>query len=90
MKREQEIEMIHEIITEIEQLENKVKAFVIEHKEKRGKWDRNTEKIMDKIVTLGTWVHDTIHNCAADPDEMNPVYRRSMLRRVRRALRYSF
>ena len=78
------------VVAKIDQLETEVKAHVQVHKQMNGKWDRHTEKIMDKLVLLGTWVHDMMHNCTADPDEMDAAYRRSMQRRVRRALRYEF
>lgn len=76
------------IIRDIETLEKKVESFAAQRKLEKNRWNKHSETIMDKLVFLGVKLHDTIHECECKPDEMCPVYKRSMLRRVRRALRY--
>ena len=91
MKNQQEgMPDLDAVIKQIDHLEIELKAYIQVHKGMGGKWDRQTEIMMDKLTVLGSWVHDYLHNCVAIPDQMNPVYKRSMLCRVRRALKYTF
>ena len=76
------------IIARIDALENDVKAVIQEHKANNGSWDRGCEAVTDRLALLAAWVHDKMHGIECQPDELSETYRRSMLKKIRRALRY--
>ena len=89
-KKQADMPNLDAVIKQIDSLEIELKAYMQIRKGMNGEWDRKCETMMDKLTILGSWVHDYMHNCVALPDADNPVYKRSMLCRVRRALKYSF
>lgn len=78
------------ILTEIDQLEKKVKEVTEKHAKNKGQWDRKTEAVTDRLAQLAAWVSDRMHNRSCKVDPNDPVYKRSTLRRVRRALNFSY
>jgi len=78
------MEGFNEIISQIDVLERDV----MDRINQDPTWDRQAETITDRMAQLAAKVHDVTHNkiCTINPD--CPVYRRSMLRRVRKTLMF--
>lgn len=80
------------ILERLNALESEIKDTTRRHlaQSQREKWTRETEAITDQLVQLGAWVYDVIHGNEASPDPLNEKYLKSMLRRIRKALKYSY
>ena len=72
----------------LNKIEKEVKEFAALRKKEKEPWNREAEQIMDKIAIIGAYMHDTLHNLECKVDPNCPKYRRSMLFRIRRALRF--
>ena len=91
-------ELMAKAQADLDILENLVKNAVTEHtalakKLKKEPYCRDAEKMMDRLVFLGTWIKDHMQgtDCPQDTrDETCPRYRKSNLRRVRKALNFDW
>lgn len=71
-----------QLFEKLESLKRDIESYV----QKERRWNRTAEKLSDKLGHLAGWIHDYTHRRDVKVDTECPVYQRSTLKRVRKAL----
>lgn len=49
----------------------------------------NVEKFVDNLCLSGAWIYDRIEKQSGAPHSLNPKYKRSLTKKIRKALGYT-